>query len=1249
MDSGDGELNDHLKAARSLAKSGVTGKVNKPHELIDARESADVICKAQVELKELLDGFRSAHEAYHHQLENVTERETSSQYYNSLMELANELEREINAWLTHPEAQKLLVDRSAYVNPDDSASNVESRDLYTRSAFSSSIKSTASSKARSLAKRAALETKAATLKQLHDIQVEELRLQQRKAEIELQGEIAEADAETRVYEQVEAELANNRKTQHDTPYSTPLVRDPVAIHELPLVSSGYKEQYVPKSPAVNPRALESRESYEPNEHRNNRSGGIQDDSFRHLMEIQDRQNYALQQLIQQQQQGVMALTLPQPSLQAFSGDPIDYLDFIRAFEHLVESKTSIPSARLYYLVQHTTGPVQELMKSCLSMREDEGYKEARKLLKERYGQNYKIAAAHVKRLVDGPVIKADDESALQQFSIQLTSCVNTPREIGYISKLDSQDNLKKIIDRLPYSLRVKWRDTVDKVVETEARDVTVADIMKFVIARARAASHPVFGRVVIETKPKQSLPPKGLRKHPKADGFSSQGKADDSSKTTNEITSKKPECPLCKAAHWLPRCEKFRKQSLDERTKFIQDKKLCINCLTPGHFVRLCKRQSFCKVKGCTSKHSSFLHPINNENHLNAQSPDVGGVLSTTMQPAGADAQSMGDTNLANNSYVKSSFSSSFTATGLAIVPVYVQAKGGQPVVETYAFLDSGSNTSFCTESLLEKLNIKGKKTKLTLTTLKGEEDPVECSLVSLQISDLNQQNIVELPEVYSRSRLPIAVDAIADQQDVNRWLYLKGVTIPKIEAEIGLLIGSDVPQALQPREFRPSENGGPFATRTVLGWVLNGPLGRIAPKSSIANFAQVEKTLDQQFRDYCNLEFNDTVYETKMMSQNDRRALDIMEKTVKLENGHYEIALSWKTYSPNLQNNRTIAERRLELLIKRLRKEPVVHKKYKEFMHDLLSKDYARKIESQEIGPLGALWYLPHHPVFNPQKPEKIRVVFDCSAKYCGTSLNDQLLQGPDLTNSLVGVLSRFREEKIALMSDVEAMFHQVRVRPSDCDALRFLWWPDGNLDSQPEEYQMRVHLFCGASSPSCANFALKKTAEENKTDFDVQTVETVMRNFYVDDCLKSVPTDQEAINLADQLRKLLARGGFNLTKWLSNSKKVLQTLPESERAAQVKSLDFDKLPIEKALGVQWDVSSDHFGFTIVIKDRPATRRGLLSIISSIYDQLGFVAPFILNAKLILQDLSRKKFSWDDPIPEDYLRRWQAWLQELP
>ena len=107
--------------------------------------------------------------------------------------------------------------------------------------------------------------------------------------------------------------------------------------------------------------------------------------------------------------------------------------------------------------------------------------------------------------------------------------------------------------------------------------------------------------------------------------------------------------------------------------------------------------------------------------------------------------------------------------------------------------------------------------------------------------------------------------------------------------------------------------------------------------------------------------------------------------------------------------------------------------------------------------------------------------------------------------------------------------------------------------------------------------------------------------------------------------------------------------SLPESERASIVKNLDFKSWSIERVLGVQWNISSDKFGFKIVIKDRPAMRRGILSIVSSVYDPLGFAAPFIFQAKLILQDLCRKKLDWDEQIPEEYLERWRTWLQELP
>ena len=286
---------------------------------------------------------------------------------------------------------------------------------------------------------------------------------------------------------------------------------------------------------------------------------------------------------------------------------------------------------------------------------------------------------------------------------------------------------------------------------------------------------------------------------------------------------------------------------------------------------------------------------------------------------------------------------------------------------------------------------------------------------------------------------------------------------------------------------------------------------------------------------------------------------------------------------------------------------------------------------------------------MFHPAKPGKVRVVFDCSAKYRGSSLNDQLLQGPDFTNSLIGVLTRLRQENVALMSDVEDMFHQVNIKPDDCSALRFLWWPNGDLTLEPEEYMRTVHLFGGVSSPSCANYALQKTADDNKANFAAEIVSSVKRNFYVDDCLKSVKSDEDAISQVRDFTEPLKKRGFRLTKWLSNSRTVVESVPESERAMSVKDLDFDRIPIERALGVHWCVSSDTFRFKVNIKDRPATRRRILSVVSSIYDPLGFVAPFILPAKILLQNLCKKKLDWDDKISDEDLERWKSWLDALP
>ena len=282
----------------------------------------------------------------------------------------------------------------------------------------------------------------------------------------------------------------------------------------------------------------------------------------------------------------------------------------------------------------------------------------------------------------------------------------------------------------------------------------------------------------------------------------------------------------------------------------------------------------------------------------------------------------------------------------------------------------------------------------------------------------------------------------------------------------------------------------------------------------------------------------------------------------------------------------------------------------------------------------------------------KKIRVVFNCAASFYGVSLNQMLLQGPDLTQNLLGILLKFRCKPVAVMEDIEKMFYQVRVRKEDCDFLRIFWWPSGNLHAELVPYRMLVHLFGAVSSPACANLALHKTAEDNQSLFPSDTCETVGTRFYVDDLLTCLQTEEEAISLVKDITDLCSRGGFHLTQWSSNSRRVLQQIPDEERSKMLRSLDLAKseLPEHRALGVRWCPELDQFGFDVELhRDSIPTRRSLLSITSSVFDPLGLAAPFTLKAKILQQELCNLAMSWDQPIEGKYLARWLNWLTELP
>ena len=123
-------------------------------------------------------------------------------------------------------------------------------------------------------------------------------------------------------------------------------------------------------------------------------------------------------------------------------------------------------------------------------------------------------------------------------------------------------------------------------------------------------------------------------------------------------------------------------------------------------------------------------------------------------------------------------------------------------------------------------------------------------------------------------------------------------------------------------------------------------------------------------------------------------------------------------------------------------------------------------------------VWYVPHHSVLNPHKPDKVRRVCNAASKFRGYSLNDVLLAGPDLLASLMGILAKFRENRYAMSADIEEMFLQVEVRQEDRKFLRFLWFDEND---KIVTYQYNRHIFGAKSSPTCANFALQRCATDN------------------------------------------------------------------------------------------------------------------------------------------------------------------------
>ncbi|KAK3700158.1 hypothetical protein QZH41_009867 [Actinostola sp. cb2023] len=787
---------------------------------------------------------------------------------------------------------------------------------------------------------------------------------------------------------------------------------------------------------------------------------------------------------------------------------------------------------------------------CLVKEPTEGYKLAWELLKERFGNNDVISQAWIAKILDRPKIK--DTQGLQNFADELRTCRETLLTIGYLNEFETRRSLCQIVEKLPVYLHSRWLKVNHTIKFKDNRHPTLADVIRLVTDAAQQASDPVFGKTlaptvketstreesrrVQESKRKntgshavQSVPPSTLA--PAARPVMPVQSVNRPYATPNDP------CIKCGGTHYLTQCKDFKALRVKERLSFIQSKRLCVNCFKPGHLGRDCRRPFVCNIDGCGQRHSKFLHLPTRP----TQEAEVTRQRDVAVPPTSGPTNSSASSNFVAEEKEKVAFS---------IVAVRVRGKGLGNYVDTYALVDPGGTSGFCSEELAHLLGVPKRNYNCNLSTIHESNTPVKAEVVNLQVSNINGGPQFDMMGVMVRPSLNVGLDNLSTPTDLKKWPHLKDIYMPKLDAnEVHLLIGQDTPDLTFPEETRRGKPGEPYACLTALGWIMNGPIGQdkltVVTSSHSVN-VKPELNIERQLEALWKLE-DDHRDDTLGLSSSDRKALDTWNDSVKLVNHHYTMDIPFKDRPPNLPDNRPLAEHRLRLLGNRFQKNPELSGRYTASMHELLDRGYAEAVTDENLkGRDGYTWYLPHHPVLHPRKPDKCRLVYDCAAKYRGVSLNDKVHQGPDLTNGLVGVLLRFRQEPIALMADIEGMFHQVRVSEGDRDALRFLWWRNDDPNETPMTYRMTAHLFDGVWSPSCANFAIKRCAKDNAENFDPNTISTVIRNFYVDDCLKSVASPEEAVRLVQELRQLLSNGGFHLTEWVSNSREMLRSVPE-------------------------------------------------------------------------------------------------------
>ena len=959
---------------------------------------------------------------------------------------------------------------------------------------------------------------------------------------------------------------------------------------------------------------------------------------------------------------VEKVKLPKLPLTIFNGDPTRWNTFWDSFKSSIHDHSGLAdSDKLKYLQKSLAGEAAETI-SGLPIT-NENYKEALELLHKRFGDEEVIITKHVDALVELPKITScEDLRKLRSLYDKTEATVRSLKGIGIAPSSYQTILAPMIMAKIPQELRLIISRRLSNKWDLQG-------ILK------------EFGEE-LSLREKCVLVPTGeqtsTRQNQKGN-FKSYGSGSNQSTTSTLVVNNErqrvvppnnvPFCLFCGDRHYSASCTKVTDP--DARKSIIREKKRCFNCLRGNHTSRQC--MSNAKCYRCSGKHHTSTCGATIVQQKQSFQPTN---QVTNPQPTAPPPQRQQQPPASTNISISRDPSNHSVLLQTARATVH-NVNDASISCNVRLILDTGSQKTYITSKLRDELKLPTIRTDKVLIKEFGNERGTlkSCDIVQLAVQGADNLTVFILAYVVDVICGPISHQVIDIAQSMYphlRNLQLADSGDGVHDLDVDLMIGADFAYSfLMDHVVRGEPGLGPVATLTRFGYVLSGPVPVSSQNNHSSNVtvSHVLKTgaviierdseLTEDLKQFWDIENSGKIQEIDEFESNENP----LEGKIKFNGTRYEVTLPIKNEESKIPDNHSVASIRLNSLLKRLQLKPDIFEQYDNVIKEQLAAGVIEKVEEGlEPRPPGSVHYIPHHEVLRQDRQTtKLRIVYDASSKSKGeVSLNDCLDPGPNLAPLITDVLLRFRMNKVAVIGDIEKAFLNISIDPSQRDLLRFSW-VDTNDPNNPTVVSLRfARLLFGLSvSPYVLNATIRHHLESNE-EFNAEFVENVKNSLYVDDYASSFNSEDECFTMYEQLKSCFSKGGFNMRKWASNNKSLLERIGKAETGVTVETKENKQTSHAlctdeevKVLGLKWNQNTDKMQldlstFQSDATQEPVTKRTILKTTAWFYDPLGLLAPVIVPLKQVFQEICKQKIEWDACLPQEISDKWVEIVNDI-